>query len=133
MNKIDNTDNFGIEMDFSIESAPDKELAEIESYERATADEISDTLRAFRDQAEKEKALKDQNVGTDFWFAVCFASQSERDEFLNKFGLLHDLYDQYISAKQFCKALGYDLPQTEIQIPKNFKSPANIGDMILDI
>ena len=41
--------------------------------------------------------------------------------------------DQYIAGDDFAKAIGVQIPEEEITIPKAFRKPANIDDLVLDL
>lgn len=125
-----------LNLDFSIDG-PLKSLIEPEplpeSFEDATKEELSDILKAFRKRAKDEAEAKKENVSTDFWFAVYFANQNQRDAFLRAVDLIGKMEDQYIAGDVFAKAVGVEIPTAEINTPKSFRRPANIDDLILEI
>lgn len=121
------------EISFDIEAPVIEETEMPESFEEATKAEVSDFMKKFRAQSEEEKRLKEQNVSTDYWFAVYFANQAQRDRFLMALDLLDIMADQYIDGEAFAKAAGVDLPKETITVPKAFRKPAGIDDMILNI
>ncbi len=121
-----------IDLDFGID-APVVEHEMPESFEEATKEEIGEVLAAFRARSKEEAAQKAKNVSTDFWFAVYFASEDQRNAFLRAVSLLEKMQDQYIPGDDFAKALGVKIPSEEITIPKAFRRPANIDDLILEI
>lgn len=104
-----------------------------ESFEDATKEEIGEVLALFRQRAKDEAAKKEKNVSTDYWFAVYFASQDQRDAFLRAVKLLEKLEDQYLSGTVLADALGVEIPKEEITIPKAFRNPAGFDDMILEL
>lgn len=124
-----------LELDFGMDATDTEEGRPVlpESFEQATKEEIGDVLAAFRQRAKEEEAAKKKNVSTDFWFAVYFASQEQRDAFLNAINLLQKMDDQYIDGMTFAKAIGVDIPAEEIKTPKSFRKPAGIDDLIMDI
>ena len=124
-----------ITLDFSVEPFPETESAVPmpESFEEGTKEEISEVLSAFRQRAKDEEAAKAKNVSTDFWFAVYFASQEQRDVFLRAVNLVMHLDDQYIDSMTFARAVGVDIPNEEITAPKAFRRPAGIDDLVLDL
>lgn len=106
-----------------------------ESFEEATKEEISDVLKAFKKRSKEEAAQKALNISTDFWFAAYFSSQAQRDKFLLALDLLDkmDADGQYICGEDLAKACKVKMPQEVISIPKAFRKPANIDDLILDM
>lgn len=120
------TDGPLVNTDVEMEAMP-------ESFEDATKEEIGEVLALFRQRAKDEAAKKEKNISTEYWFAVYFASQEQRDAFLRAVKLLEKLEDQYLSGTDFAKAVGVDLQKEEITIPKAFRKPAGIDDMILEL
>jgi hypothetical protein len=124
--------DFDFDFDFSFDEK-ETETEIVENYEVAVKSEMSETLKALKARAKEEEKIKQQNVSTDFWFAVYFASQEQRDKFLNFIGVLNKLEDQYIDAETFANAVGLSIDEQEIKIPKAFRKPKNIDDLIFDI
>lgn len=109
-----------------------------ESFEKATKDEVSEVLAAFRKRAKEEEAQKAKNISTDYWFAVYFASQEQRDQFLSALNLIERLERegsdyQYIDGQTLSEALGLQLKKEKITIPKAFRRPADIDDLVMEI
>ena len=119
----------GVDLSFGEEK---KQVVLPASFEKAVKEETSEFLEAFRKRAKEEEERKAQNISTEYWFAVYFANQAQRDVFLKKLKLLELLEDQYIDGKTFADAVGVKIPDVEIETPKVFRSPANIGDLIMD-
>jgi hypothetical protein len=129
--KNDDVDlNFSIDGPFILQ----KEEQEMpSSFEDATKGEISEVLAAFKKRAADEAAAKTKNISTEYWFAVYFASQEQRDSFLNAVKLLEKLEDQYLDGTVLAKKLGISIPKEDIKIPKAFRKPAGIEDLILEL
>jgi len=107
-----------------------------DSFQDAADKELSEVLKKFKDSAKKEAEIRDRNTNTDFWFCVYFADQAQRDEFLSLYGLLKKLSNgntQYINGNVFAKAIGAEISEKEIPIPKAFRKPAGIDDLIMDL
>lgn len=132
MKNTDDLDLFipGMEVD---EKEQDEPMPE--SFEAATKEEISDVLKAFKKRAKEEAAQKALNISTEFWFAAYFSSQAQRDRFLLALDLLDkmDAEGQYICGDDLAEACNVKLPKEEISIPKAFRKPANIDDLILEM
>ena len=108
------------------------------SFEQATKEEVSEVLASFRKRAKEEEAQKAKNISTDYWFAVYFASQEQRDRFLSALNLIERLERegldyQYIDGQTFAEAVGVHLPKEKITTPKAFRRPADIDDLVMEI
>lgn len=128
--------NDDLDLNFSIDGPLMSEKEEQEmpsSFEDATKGEISEVLAAFKKRAADEAAAKAKNISTEYWFAVYFASQEQRDSFLNAVKLLEKLEDQYLDGTVLAKKLGISIPNEEIKTPKAFRKPAGIEDLILEL
>lgn len=70
--------------------------------------EMSEALRSIiaerKGRAEEWRILTD----TEFWVAVCFQSRAQKDEFLEKAGLL-DLGDKYLNGLVVAERMGVDV------------------------
>lgn len=104
-----------------------------ESFEEETAAELDEAVEYLKRGRKAEAKLKEQNTSTEYWFAVYFATQEQRDFVLNALALFDSLQDQYIGGDDFAKALGVNLPPSGLVRPKPFRKPSNIDDLILDI
>lgn len=109
-----------------------------ESFEKATKDEVSEVLAAFRKRAKEEEAQKAKNISTDYWFAVYFASQEQRDQFLSALNLIERLERegldyQYIDGQTLAETVGVQLVKEKITTPKAFRRPADIDDLVMEI
>ena len=102
-----------------------------ESFEEAAKEEVSEFLLKFKARAKEEAATKERNCSTSYWFATYFASEDQRDDFLRKLDLLDKMELQYIDGKTFAKAVGVELTPEEITVPKAFRRPAGIDDLIM--
>lgn len=122
----------GVDLSFG-DDAPPPAPALPDSFEEAVKEETSEFLAAFRKRSRDEEAKKAQNISTEYWFAVYFANQEQRDAFLRKVKLLEMLDDQYIDGQTFADAMGVEIPNVEITTPKAFRSPAGIDDLVMGI
>lgn len=121
----------GVDLSFGEDAKESPPLPD--SFEDAVKEETSEFLQAFRKRAKDEELRKNQNISTDYWFAVYFANQEQRDAFLRKVKLIEMMDDQYIDGQTFADALNIKIPHGEITTPKAFRSPAGIEDLIMDI
>lgn len=104
-----------------------------ESFEDATKEEVSALLQSFKSKRDAEEARKDELLNTDFWFAVYFASQKQRDAFLIALNLFEQLDDQYLAGDLLAEKLGIKIPKEEIKVPKAFRSIKDVDDLVMDI
>lgn len=116
---------------FSFEEKADEAVDQI-NFEAATKAEISDVLKAFKQRAKDEALAKEQNTSTEYWFAVYFANQEQRDFFLKAIKVLDLLEDQYIDGMTFAEALKVEVPRLEINTPKSFRRPAGVDDLVME-
>ena len=113
--------------DFSLK----KKSQKIEkSAEDVTSEEVSATLSAFKTRAKNEASEKVQNTNSEYWFAVYFADEAQRNEFLKKVNAMQLLNDQYINGEALAKKLGVEITPKKIKRPKPFRTPKNIEDLI---
>lgn len=126
-------ENLDFDFGFNFDEEKNLEVEKVDNYEEAVKTEMSETLKALKDRAKEEERIKQQNINTDFWFAVYFANQEQRDKFLNLIGILNKLEDQYIDAETFASAIGVAIDKQEIKIPKAFRKPKDIDDLVFDI
>ena len=113
--------------DLSLKKKPKKTD---KSAEVVSSEEISETLSAFKSRAKDEESKKSNNTNSDFWFAVYFADEGQRNEFLKKINSMGLLNDQYINGEEFAKKLGIELTPKKIKKPKPFRRPKGIDDLI---
>lgn len=124
--------DFTFDNDFSFED-DEKGVEELpEDLEGAVKGEMSEALRLFKDRAKKEEEEKKKNTSTDYWFAVYFATQDDRDKFLQVYDLVEKLNSQYLSGEDLVEALGTQIQLSKITPPKPFRKPKGIEDLILE-
>jgi hypothetical protein len=103
----------------------------VESFEHATKEEIEGTVSLFKQRSKDESNLKEKNTSTEFWFAVYFADEEQRNEFLEKAGLLKKMEDQYINGEDFAKAMGIELTKKKIDTPKAFRKNKGFDKLLM--
>lgn len=134
------TDEFTFDTDFDMGSdftfdpfdSEEKEEQDFGNVEEQAKQELSETLLKFKQRAQEEESTRLQNIGTDYWFAVYFANQNDRDRFLQMFDLFQKLNSQYIDGQSFIDALGVKMELSKITPPKPFRKPKGIEDLILE-
>ena len=79
---------------------PEAKPLEVEAKE-----ELSETLKAFRDRNRVEQQRRLEATDSEFWCALCFETRAQKEEFLGKLGLLaHG--DKYLDGRLVAKRLG---------------------------
>ena len=71
--------------------------------------EINSLKAAFIERSDKENARYTQAVDSEYWFAVCFQSREQKNEFLKASGL-HLWGNKYLDGKHVAAKLGIALP-----------------------
>jgi hypothetical protein len=126
--------DFSFNDDFSFQLEEKEDIGEElpEDLEEAVSAEISEALRLFKERAKKEAEEKQKNTSTDYWFAVYFATQEDRDKFLQVYDLIDKLNSQYLSGEELIDALGTPIQLSKITPPKPFRKPKGIEDLTMD-
>ena len=86
--------------DGNLELSADRELSEIVKQIKERRQARMEMFRVARDP--------------DYWFALCFQSREQRDEFLQKSGWI-DLGDKYLNGLAIARRLGLDVPPVELK------------------
>ncbi len=97
-----------------------------------TAEEQSEALKAVI--AHRKSMLENWRVTVDpeFWFAVCFQSRAQKEEFLEKANL-SDLGDKYLNGLELAEKLGVDITPIPLQQRPPSRPPTGLrsSDKIL--
>jgi hypothetical protein len=91
--------------------------------------ELNEVLRQFKQRAKNEEKRFVDATDSEYWFAVCFATRAEKEEFLEKIagGTLND---KYINGRDFAKKLGITLGvqhKPTVKPPKALKIIDEVG------
>lgn len=92
-------------------------------------EEISRTLQALRENEKLRRNQYTEMVDTEFWCAICFQSRGQKDEFLEKLGLLRH-GDKYLDGLFVARVLGVDIKPVLLErksIPPMSKHLKGIG------
>ena len=74
----------------------------LERLEKDCTEELGALEASFRDRMNAENKRFRDMCDTEYWFAVCFSSREQKDEFLEKIGL--DTSGKYIDGKALAMA-----------------------------
>lgn len=101
------------------QKADDPKTAKItvEELEAEAAAEPKKILTAFEERAKQEEVRLQDATDSEFWFAVCFQTREQKEEFLRKMKLL-DIGDKYLDGLKVAERLGVTL---ESPVPPNRK------------
>lgn len=77
---------------------------------------------AFKSPMDLEREKKEQNTNPNFWFAVYFQNENQKNNFLKNIGADSLTEGLYIDGIEFAKHLGIDIEKEEMKIPGKFKS-----------
>lgn len=98
-----------------------------EQLEADMAEDMNGILTAFKERAQNENARLLDATDSEFWFAVCFQTREQKEEFLKKMALI-DIGDKYLDGLKVAQRLGVRL---ESPVPPNRKI-AKFGGAYLD-
>ena len=82
-----------------------KVQASEQTLEEEAKEEISETLRAFKDRNAAEQKRRLEATDSEFWCALCFETRAQKEEFLTKLGLMA-LGDKYLDGRLVAAKLG---------------------------
>ena len=85
-----------------------KPVTSTQNLETDCETEVNAVLQGFKDRAANENARLQDATDSEFWFAVCFQTREQKDEFLNKMNLMK-IGGKYLDGMKVAKALGITL------------------------
>lgn len=91
--------------------------------------EQSAVLVAFQQRAAREDERFWDSVDSEYWFAVCFQTREQKEEFISALNI-DDLGDKYIDGMELAKRLKIQLQSRIPAIPKE-KKDSEWSDMAL--
>lgn len=102
---------------FPAEQTPNPliKLPEQEDPEEAATQEVSAALQHILDEKKLRRDQYRTMVDHEFWVAVCFQNREQKEEFLQKTGLI-DLGDKYIDGLQVAERLNVDIQPINLPI-----------------
>lgn len=89
--------------------------------------EISAALAAVIDERHKRREAFRVQMDANFWFAVCFQSEAQKDEFLEMSGL-KDLGTVYLDGLQVASRLGVDIAPIMLPRPATGRTPVRLRE-----
>ena len=86
--------------------------AEVDSQQ-----ELSAVLSGFKGRAQVENQRFLDATDSEYWFAVCFQTREQKEEFLEKLKLM-EIGDKYLDGMEVAKALGIELESRVPDLPR---------------
>lgn len=80
----------------------------VQDAEADSVTELNELQAGFKERAEKERQRFLEATDSEYWVAVCFQTRAEKEEFLEKLGLLQN-GDKYLEGRAVARALGVTL------------------------
>ncbi len=106
----------------TLDGAPKQADADITDVdiEQVALDEANEVLAGFKERASRETQRYEDATDSEFWIALCFQTRAQKEEFLEKLGLL-ELGDKYLDGMAVAEVLGVKLespipPMPQIRI-----------------
>jgi hypothetical protein len=95
--------------------------------ETDSAEEVSAALRAIKKEKRERRDQYRLLTDTEFWFAVCFQSREQKEEFLEKAGWAQaGLADKYIDGLALARLLNVDVQPIPLPTPSIKKAPKGL-------
>ena len=106
-----------------LDAVPDTEDSEHDCKEQVSA-----TMRAFKEAARNERQTFDDNVNPNFYICMVFQSATQREEFLNQAGWPHD-ESVYVDGNAVARKMGVELTPAKVKFNtgEREKSMVQIG------
>lgn len=89
--------------------------------------EISAALAAVIEERHKRREAFRVQMDVNFWFAVCFQTETQKEEFLERAGL-KDLGTVYLDGLQVASRLGVDIEPIMLPRPATGRTPVKLRE-----
>lgn len=80
----------------------ESEAVDLEQLESEGLEAVGEIEKSFRERMKQENSRFRDMCDSEYWFAVCFTSREQRNEFLEKIGIDPEL--KYIDGREMAKA-----------------------------
>lgn len=97
-----------------------------------TKQELNELQQAFKNAADRENTRFWDAVDSEFWFAICFQTREQKEEFLQALKLL-DLGDKYLDGMKVAKRLQITLKSRVPHIAKLKESDKSLEELAMDL
>lgn len=102
--------------------------------EKESKEEMSEVLLAFKERAKREQQRYWDAVDSEYYTVLCFQTRAQRDEFLEKAGLLNlgDRGERYLDGLKVAEILGIPIDSPTPTMPKLRKCPKDMAKLVLN-
>lgn len=80
--------------------------------------EMSQVLEGFKARAEREDQRFLDATDSEYWFAVCFQTRAQKEEFIQKLGVPAHEGDKYIDGLALAKLMGISIESPTPAVPR---------------
>ena len=94
-------------------------FSDIHYQDNLEADTVAETdalMSAFQKRAKEEEKRREIATDSEFWFAVCFQTREQKDQFLKNAGLIQ-IGDKYLDGVRVAKKLKVDISPANVSYP----------------
>ena len=99
-----------------------------QDFEKEPQAELSELLQGFKGRAAREDQRFTDAVDSEYWVAFCFQTREQKEEFLQKLGLLKT-GDKYLDGMQVARIMGIELASRIPDTPKHRPFDREFVDM----
>lgn len=85
----------------------------LEELEQGSLEDLGEVEKSFRERMKQENSRFRDMCDTEYWFAVCFTSRAQKEEFLEKIGMDTDL--KYIEGREMAKAFRKSIKTPDLE------------------
>lgn len=89
------------------------EAVNLEQLEAEGFEAVGEIEKSFRERMKQENSRFRDMCDTEYWFAVCFTSREQRNEFLEKIGIDPEL--KYIDGREMAKAFRKSIKTPDLE------------------
>lgn len=89
-----------------------------EKLEHDALAEADALMSEFQKRAKAEEKRREIATDSEFWFAVCFQTREQKDEFLKNAGLFQ-IGDKYLDGVRVARKLGVSISPANVSYPES--------------
>lgn len=96
-----------------------------------SAADLAAVDKGFRERAKDESARFRLATDSEYWFAVCFQSREQKEEFLRKMDLF-DIGDKYLDGQIVADRLGVEISEQDVPYNTSSKIDPKLLKLVKD-